>query len=77
MQKGLKTAISVPLKVMNLANDCWDAMVKMAAVGNIATISDMQVSFFKYFEQISFKLYSSHSHVHTFNREIFDHGGCW
>jgi len=43
MQEGLKTAISVPLKVMNLANECWDAMVKMAAVGNIATISDMQV----------------------------------
>ena len=52
MQEGLKTAISVPLKVMNLANECWDAMVKMAAVGNIATISDMQVSFiFKCFVQ--------------------------
>ena len=43
MQEGLKTAISVPLKVMKLANECWDTMVKMAAVGNIATISDMQV----------------------------------
>ena len=44
MQDGLKTAISVPLRVMTLANECWDAMIKMAAVGNIATISDMQVS---------------------------------
>ena len=43
MQQGLKTAISVPLKVMHVANGCWDTMVKMAGVGNIATISDMQV----------------------------------
>eukprot|EP00112_Aurelia_sp_Birch-Aquarium-sp1_P025141 Seg822.2 transcript_id=Seg822.2/GoldUCD/mRNA.D3Y31 product=Formimidoyltransferase-cyclodeaminase protein_id=Seg822.2/GoldUCD/D3Y31 len=43
MQKGLKTAISVPLSVMHTANECWDAMVEMAKVGNIATISDMQV----------------------------------
>ena len=44
MQKGLKTAISVPLKVMHTANACWDTMIEMAKVGNIATISDMQVS---------------------------------
>ena len=45
MQEGLKTAISVPLKVMQTANQCWETMVKMAEVGNIATISDMQVRF--------------------------------
>ncbi|XP_065053195.1 formimidoyltransferase-cyclodeaminase-like [Rhopilema esculentum] len=43
MQGGLKTAISVPLKVMQTANQCWETMVKMAEVGNIATISDIQV----------------------------------
>ena len=45
MQEGLKTAISVPLKVMQTANQCWETMVKMAEIGNIATISDMQVRF--------------------------------
>ena len=48
MEKGLKTAISVPLSVMHTANECWDAMVEMAKVGNIATISDMQVSLLVY-----------------------------
>ena len=43
MQQGLKTAITVPLKVMHCANSCWDTMVEMAEVGNIGTISDMQV----------------------------------
>ncbi len=45
MQDGLKTAIAVPLKVMQRSNECWDTMIEMAKVGNIATISDMQVRF--------------------------------
>jgi len=43
MLEGLKTAIQVPLGVMRTADACWDAMVEMAKVGNITTLSDMQV----------------------------------
>ena len=40
---GLKTAINVPLKVMETCNACWDSMVEIAKVGNETTLSDMQV----------------------------------
>ncbi len=43
MQQGLKTAIAVPFKVIQVSNECWDTLIEMAKVGNIATISDMQV----------------------------------
>jgi len=43
MQKGLKTAIDVPLATMKIANMCWDCMIELAKVGNINSKSDLQV----------------------------------
>ncbi len=43
MQEGLKKAIEVPLKTMRLGDACWEAMVEMAAHGNIASRSDLEV----------------------------------
>jgi len=43
MQKGLKTAIQVPLKTMQLGDQAWDAMCGVARCGNIASKSDVQV----------------------------------
>jgi glutamate formiminotransferase/formiminotetrahydrofolate cyclodeaminase len=43
MQDGLKTAVQVPLDVMRIADRAWDAMVDMAAHGNIASRSDLEV----------------------------------
>ena len=43
MQEGLKKAIDVPLKVMRLANDCWEWMVQMAKYGNMSSRSDLEV----------------------------------
>lgn len=43
MRAGLKKAISVPLSAMHAADRCWDAMVEMAAHGNIASRSDLEV----------------------------------
>lgn len=43
MQKGLKKAIDVPLKVMRISDSCWEWMIKMAKDGNIASKSDLEV----------------------------------
>ncbi len=43
MQEGLKAAVQVPLEVMRLADGAWAAMVEMAAHGNIASRSDLEV----------------------------------
>lgn len=44
MQAGLKKAVDVPLGVMKLADSCWDSMIEMAAHGNIASKSDLEVA---------------------------------
>jgi glutamate formiminotransferase / formiminotetrahydrofolate cyclodeaminase len=43
MQEGLKAAVQVPLEVMRTADRCWDAMAEMAAHGNPASRSDLEV----------------------------------
>ncbi len=43
MQEGLKKAIDVPLSVMRLTDSAWDAMIEVAAHGNIASKSDVEV----------------------------------
>jgi glutamate formiminotransferase/formiminotetrahydrofolate cyclodeaminase len=43
MQEGLQSAVQVPLEVMRLADRAWDAMVEMAAHGNSASRSDLEV----------------------------------
>ncbi len=43
MQSGLKKAVEVPLTTMRIADSCWDTMVEMAAHGNMASKSDLEV----------------------------------
>lgn len=43
MQEGLKAAVRVPLEVMRAADACWEAMGDMAAHGNLASRSDLEV----------------------------------
>jgi glutamate formiminotransferase/formiminotetrahydrofolate cyclodeaminase len=43
MQAGLKTAIRVPLKTMQLGDAAWESMVEVARYGNSASRSDVQV----------------------------------
>lgn len=43
MQNGLKTAIKVPLKTMQLGDLAWDALLNVARFGNPASKSDTQV----------------------------------
>jgi glutamate formiminotransferase/formiminotetrahydrofolate cyclodeaminase len=43
MQEGLKAAVRVPLEVMRTADACWEAMGEMAAHGNLASRSDLEV----------------------------------
>ncbi len=43
MQQGLKTAIEVPLKAMQLGDGAWEAMLQVARHGNPACKSDVQV----------------------------------
>ncbi len=43
MQDGLKAAVRVPLEVMRTADRCWEAMAEMAAHGNPASRSDLEV----------------------------------
>jgi glutamate formiminotransferase/formiminotetrahydrofolate cyclodeaminase len=43
IQEGLKKAIEVPLKTMQLADKCWDALLEVAKIGNIASKSDVEV----------------------------------
>ncbi len=43
MQAGLREAVQVPLAVMRAADACWEALVEMAAHGNPASRSDLEV----------------------------------
>ena len=43
MQVGLKAAVQVPLEVMRTADRCWEPMTEMAAHGNPASRSDLEV----------------------------------
>ncbi len=43
MRDGLKAAVQVPLEVMRTADRCWEAMAEMAAHGNPASRSDLEV----------------------------------
>jgi glutamate formiminotransferase / formiminotetrahydrofolate cyclodeaminase len=43
LQLGLKKAIDIPLGVMKTADAAWDALVQVAAYGNIASKSDVEV----------------------------------
>ncbi len=43
MLAGLKKAVEVPLTTMRLADRCWEAMIEMAAHGNFASRSDLEV----------------------------------
>ncbi|MDJ0781802.1 MAG: glutamate formimidoyltransferase [Desulfosarcinaceae bacterium] len=43
MQSGLKTAIRVPLKTMQLGDQAWDPLCETARFGNPASSSDVQV----------------------------------
>lgn len=43
MQEGLKAAVRVPLEVMRAADRCWEPMEEMAAHGNLASRSDLEV----------------------------------
>eukprot|EP00923_Selenidium_pygospionis_P036663 GHVN01064291.1.p1 GENE.GHVN01064291.1~~GHVN01064291.1.p1 ORF type:complete len:523 (-),score=91.03 GHVN01064291.1:89-1657(-) len=43
MQKGLKIAIDVPLETMKIADVCWDMMLSLSALGNLNSLSDLQV----------------------------------
>jgi len=43
MQEGLKAAVQVPLEVMRTGDRCWEAMKEMAAHGNPASRSDLEV----------------------------------
>jgi len=43
MQEGLKKAVQVPLKTMQIGDRCWEAMIEMAAHGNPASRSDLEV----------------------------------
>jgi len=43
MQEGLKAAVHVPLEVMRTGDRCWEPMKEMAAHGNPASRSDLEV----------------------------------
>ena len=43
MLEGLKTAIQVPLQGMRTASKAWEFMIGMARIGNIKSMSDLQV----------------------------------
>jgi glutamate formiminotransferase/formiminotetrahydrofolate cyclodeaminase len=43
MQKGLKTAVQVPLQTMTLGDSAWDVLIETARYGNPASRSDVQV----------------------------------
>ena len=44
MEEGLKTAIKVPLKVMEIGDSCWDNMEELAKYGNMSSVSDLEVA---------------------------------
>jgi formiminotetrahydrofolate cyclodeaminase len=42
-QTALDAAVAIPLDVMRAADRCWDALLEMAAHGNSASRSDLEV----------------------------------
>lgn len=44
MQEGLKKAVEVPFNLAKEVNRLWPTLVRLAALGNQATISDLKVS---------------------------------
>ncbi|MGV8018104.1 MAG: glutamate formimidoyltransferase [Ignavibacteria bacterium] len=43
MQDGLKKAVEVPMKVMRIADSCWEWMIEMSKYGNLSSASDLEV----------------------------------
>ncbi len=43
LQSGLSRAVAVPLATMRAADRCWEALLEMAAHGNMASRSDLEV----------------------------------
>lgn len=43
LQEALRGAVEVPLRVMRLADGCWEAMLEMADHGNPASLTDLAV----------------------------------
>lgn len=43
IQESIKNAIEVPLTTMRLASKCWEPMIEIAKIGNIASKSDVEV----------------------------------
>ena len=43
LQDGLKKAVAVPYDLAQEVNRLWPVLVQLATVGNVATISDLQV----------------------------------
>ena len=42
-RRGLHEAVLVPLSAMRIADGCWEALVGLAAHGNLASRSDLEV----------------------------------
>ena len=45
LREGILEAINVPLQVMKIANQSWEAVKEIAANGNMQCVSDVQVIF--------------------------------
>ncbi|MGQ9820065.1 MAG: glutamate formimidoyltransferase [Candidatus Kapaibacteriales bacterium] len=43
IQESMKNAVEVPLTTMKLASKCWEPMIEIAKIGNIASKSDVEV----------------------------------
>lgn len=43
IQESIKKAVEVPLTTMRLASKCWEPMIEVAKIGNIASKSDVEV----------------------------------
>lgn len=43
VQESIKKAVEVPLTTMRIASKCWEPMIQVAKIGNIASKSDVEV----------------------------------
>lgn len=43
IQESIKKAVEIPLTTMRLASKCWQPMIEIAKIGNIASKSDVEV----------------------------------
>ena len=77
MQQGLKTAIEVPLKVMQLGDGAWEAMRQVARHGNPTCKSDVQVGDYqRYFPSPDGDIAAQGNHCkHHQGREGHNRGG--